>query len=441
MVLWWVGISRRHPDLHPEVGKLFRRVSFAAILICALLVVAPASARKACLFLQVDLSETLHSGLFRHVVTDALAVDLRRASLELVPAPDWQEALKQAGFRDRELLDREVVLQVARELGAEVAVTGFLRLAEGRILLGFKSYETSTGQLSAAVLKQGPAGLPVYALINEVAAELVPRLLAPPPPLPDREIVVQQEKVLRETVVQEEEVDSGRKIRVTLRSPDEGAEVLLAGEEPAGVIEDGRLVLETQADSRLILTKRKDGYHEEAQEFRLRGKDRQLRLRPLKSKTQRSLELQYTGMQFIGLGGGYRHYLLPDRLFLGGDNYFYLQLPGPGVQNGSILYHDDLRALIGTYLLFPPSSPFRVGLSTGVGAIFTLAPIGGDLQLYTDLYWSYLSFWLEYSRSHWSAYYRVDGKYSLGLFSNLLGRRNLSTEGPPPMTVGVMWKW
>ena len=408
---------------------------------CALLAAAPASARKACLFLQVDLSETPRSGLFRNVVTDALSVDLRRARFEVVPAPEWQEALKKAGFRDRELLDREVVLQVARELGAEVAVTGFLRVAEGRILLGFKSYETSTGELSAAVLKQGPAGLPVYALINEAAAELVPRLLAPPSALPEREIVVQQEKVLTETVVREEVVDSGQKIQVTLRSRDEGAEILLAGEEPVGVIEDGLLVLEAQADSRLILTKRKEGYHEESQEFRLRGKDRRLRLRPLKLRTERSLELQYTGLQFIGLGVGYRHYLVPDRLFVGGDNYFYLQLPGPDVAGGSTLYHDDLRALFGGYLLFPPSSPFRMGLGTGVGAILTLAPIGGDLELFTDLYWNYISFWLEYSRSRWSVYYRADGKYTLGLLTNLLGRRNMSSEGPPPMTVGVMWKW
>ncbi len=420
---------------------MFRRVSYAALLVCTLLASAPVSARKACLFLQVDLSETGRSALFRRVVTDALAVDLRRADLELVPVADWQAALKKSGCHDRELLDRGVVLSVARELGADVAVTGFLRLEEGRILLGFKSYETSTGRLSATVLKQGAAGLSVYALINEAAADLVPRLRQAPPPPTDREVRVRQEKVVRQTVVREETVDSGRKVQVTLRSPDEGAEILLAGEASAGRIADGRLVLETQADSRLVLTRRKDGFYEEGRELRIGGKDRQVRLRPLKKRTQRSLELQYTGMQFLGLGIGYRHYLLPDRVFISGDNYFYLQLAPPSVVGASPVYHDDLRALIGTYLFLPPSSSFRFGIGTGVGAILTLATPASGPQLYTDLYWSYVNFWFEYSRSRWSVYLRAEDKFSLGLFDNLLGMRNLVDSGPPFMTLGVMWKW
>jgi hypothetical protein len=39
-------------------------------------------------------------------------------------------------------------------------------------------------------------------------------------------------------------------------------------------------------------------------------------------------------------------------------------------------------------------------------------------------------------------YLRAEGKYTLGIGRNLLGRNMQSVSGgPPPITTGFMWKW
>lgn len=127
-----------------------RRTALASALFWTLiLAVFPAPARKACPFLSIDLSDSSRYGIFRYVVTDALAADLRQAELELVPPEAREAALKRAGMQDRDLLDKAVALRIAPELGANVALTGFLRAEEGRI------------QLYA--MKSGPAGVDPWA--------------------------------------------------------------------------------------------------------------------------------------------------------------------------------------------------------------------------------------------------------------------------------------
>ena len=85
---------------------------------------------------------------------------------------------------------------------------------------------------------------------------------------------------------------------------------------------------------------------------------------------------------------------------------------------------------------------FRLGWSTGAGVILTWFTIP-DQGLYGDWYLNLINASFELNFRRWMLYARSEGKYALDLGRNLLGQGWLSTSarGPPPITMGFMWKW
>ena len=66
----------------------------------------------------------------------------------------------------------------------------------------------------------------------------------------------------------------------------------------------------------------------------------------------------------------------------------------------------------------------------------------GHLGVVPDWYLNLINVILELNFRRWIVYTRTEGKYALDLGRNLLGQGWLSfSQGPPPMTVGFMWKW
>jgi hypothetical protein len=144
--------------------------------------------------------------------------------------------------------------------------------------------------------------------------------------------------------------------------------------------------------------------------------------------------------QLLGAGSSFRLYLTPDYLFLSPAVYVSAQPPvGSG---GSTITHLDAGFLVGEYLFFPPDSPFRLGVSAGIGAIFSWIPVTGT-PVFFDPYVDIASLWVELSFPRVSISLRSDLRYAMGgQTPNLLGQGVILWAGfLPPISLGVMYKW
>ncbi len=141
----------------------------------------------------------------------------------------------------------------------------------------------------------------------------------------------------------------------------------------------------------------------------------------------------------LGLGFGLRYYPEPDLWYVGVDDYYYVQHT---LTDGALpVHHSDTRLLIGRYLFGGPESSFRLGMVAAVGGIATWFTIP-DQPFYFDVYISPVSAFVEWNRDRWAWFFRVEGRYSMGVRSGILGRRWLMVgDGSPPVTFGVMRKW
>jgi hypothetical protein len=165
------------------------------------------------------------------------------------------------------------------------------------------------------------------------------------------------------------------------------------------------------------------------QEFRLK------RMRP---RTRWGTEFNWTFGQVLGIGVAQRYYLKPDVSYAAAELYTYAQT---NFSESHPLFHHDLRLLYGGYLFTGPDDLFRLGWSTGVGVILTWFTIA-DQGLYGDWYLNLINASLELNFRRFLVYLRAEGKYTLGIGRNLLGRNMQSVSGrPPPITTGFMWKW
>ena len=429
--------------------RIFRDIVivFFLIIISAAFLYSEEEAKdRVCILLQVGLSESKKWDLFRYVITDAMRVELNLVDFSVIPVSEWREVKKREQFSDTGLLRGANAVSLGRMVGADLVISGFVRVDRGRILFSLKSYDTATGRLTGAVVKSGRAGLHVYTLINEAAAELIPALKEKISPLPQEVVTLQEEKVVKDITYEEEISEMGKLIRVTLlaRAEDEGAEILLAGDRLAGRITNGKLSFTTKADTRLVIVNRKEGYHPDRQVFKLGDRDKRIKLRPLIPIASRGLEFEYTSMQMLGLGAAYRYYIKPDQFLVRAADYLYLQYPFLN-PNARPVVHNDFMLQVGHYVLFPPSSRFRIMVNTGLGAIITLFTdfslySNMDNPIFTDFYWNVLGFWLEANFSHWSYFYRMDMRYALGWGNNLMGAGEFSGGGPV-LTIGAVKKW
>jgi hypothetical protein len=320
-----------------------------------------------------------------------------------------------------DLLQGEKALAVAAEAGAQLAVTGFFRVEDRQFVLEIKCYDVEAGAFVQGVLETGRLNLSLYNLLDGAVKELLPkiRLIGKAPPIAGPQFVEQ----------------------VTLRSPDEGMEVLLAGAQPVGTIQDGQLLLPPipfPVGTSVAVEKRKEGYHPSREVLRLEQPVQDFKLKALRPQTRWGTEFNWTYGQVLGFGVAQRYYLKPDSSFLAAELYNYLQTNFSG---GHPLFHHDLRLLYGGYLFTGPDDFFRLGWSSGAGVILTWFTLPGQ-GLYGDWYLNLVNLSFELNYRRFLVYLRAEVKYTLGWGNNLLGTGMTSIgDGPPPVTVGFMWKW
>ncbi|MBN2351144.1 MAG: hypothetical protein JXD23_01145 [Spirochaetales bacterium] len=253
------------------------------------------------------------------------------------------------------------------------------------------------------------SGLELYNRLNDATAQLISRAGAVAKSSPEG------------TEPAGERTAKGYVQRIVVLSGDEGAEIWVNGVVRVGVITDGRLELPFQRlnlGSKFTVVQRKPGYYDDTEEFILDREWMELPLRPLERKVEHELTFVYTVGQFVGFGAGYSFYAIPRQLYFGAENYFFLQLSD--TMGSHTVFHDDLRALVGLYLISVPGMAFKVGISTGVGCIFTMIAMP-DSPLYTDIYFNVININVEFRLWEVTFFVREEMKLGLAVTNNLLG--------------------
>jgi hypothetical protein len=333
---------------------------------------------------------------------------------------------------------------VVPEPAAAVALVGSLRIEGAEIVLGVRGYELSTGGEILDIEQRASEDIGLYNQVGSLADLLVKDLLSwvrSPKThvvVPRHELMPRAAEAVRpqpeesapaaERVRAEAEAPEPAHIRVTLLSRDEGAEIYVGQGQLAGRIEGGRLAVEAPAGGTLSVEKRKAGYHPDREDFQLGEQAAELPLKPLRRIARYGLELFYTSSQFLGLGAGFRWYLIPDYLLLRADGYGYF--------SAGSAFHEDIRLTLGSYLFTPPQRRVRLAVASGLGVI--LSAFEGSA--YGDWYWEMADLWLDLNWSRWAVFFRAELRYALGLGGGLLERGFLTGYGPQ-YSIGWLWKW
>lgn len=222
------------------------------------------------------------------------------------------------------LSDETAMLEMARQLGADVAVSGFYVIDSTGIHIGVKATDILTGRPAVALSESGNAGFEVFDTIDSVSALVAGRIREALKPLPASEVVVEREEIKIETTVVEEIVGLGTPIAIVLTSKDEGTEIR-AGERVLGVISAGQLILDTIQDTRLDLSLSKPGYYSREYSFVARADKTTVALPRLKVDPRNQIQVQLSAHKPYGARLEYQIPLLRNVLVAGfGAGFHYI---------------------------------------------------------------------------------------------------------------------
>ncbi len=392
-------------------------MSIPAILLLFAFAVLPVSAQQqtpiVCLVYTIqDLSPAgSDTGAYEQTITDAVSAAAAAQGYTLVAASAWRDAAAASQSLDpSRFLTQTPALAVARAVGADVAVTGSFVVQDDQIYYSIQCWDVTAGSLAGGIQETTPFNLAFFTALNQkLTTSLFPS------------------------------VQLGRKEspRLVFTSPDEGMDVLLAGDMDIGQITDGRVswpVAGLSPGTKIVVEKRKPGFHTDRQTVVLvTGKD--IPLTPLTPEHTRSVEVDETIGQLLGVSAAIRGYSVPDWFYGYLGSSLWVQPPVTFAPR--VAYHYDNNFGFGGYLFFPPGSWFRVGIETGLGYVLTLPSTPG-FPLYTDIYADVARISLEVDLARVAFFLRTDFVYALGVGTNtLLGRGWLLNTGPQ-VTIGVL---
>jgi hypothetical protein len=399
---------------------------------------APAP-RKVCIFLFPDISpatdKTGDAVFFQSAIKENLVFELKDAGFDIVDDVKILTFQKQLKITNMDLVDGAKAMQLASAATGDVAITGFFRLEENRILFGVKCYDVLSNRLAVTVLKDGRAGASLSNLIHDAINEIIPLIQEKIPPLASLGKTIEREIPVIKKIVIKKSQEKGKRIKLTFQSNDENAQIFFA-DHLIGEIKEGSFEIPAKASSKLVIEVKKENFHAVVKTVDLGEEDMTIKLDPLVRENQFALDGEYACFQFFGVGGGFRWYPVSDWLYLRASEYFFLQLGGPST---SPVIHNDINVSVSLYLIFGPESLFRLGFLTGAGVILTnfTAP---NLPFSTDYYWDCLGMFMELNFGEWSYFLKETGRYFLGFGDNLLGT-GWNRPWPVNLSVGVVKKW
>lgn len=407
--------------------KNLNRAVFAMLLFLS--IVSPSiwaqegSGPQLSLFWDIASGKSADDVKYAEIISRTAVNYLSQAKWNPIPTGELKNVVK--GF-DRLQLETEVLsqlIELAKEQGSNFLMLISL-IKEDVLILKLQIWDIEKKSLfEFKEIVQG--GLEIYNRLNEAIVSLDTKLAK----------LKGQEHA---SVIPPTQTRKGYVQTVVLLSGDEGTEIYLNRIMRLGVITEGRLTLPylpLTLGSKIVIEKRKEGYFNDVEEFVLEDEWQELPLRPLEKIIYHEGLFIYSIGQLAGFGLGYRYHFIPGKLFVGGENYLFLQIPAS--PEGRIVWHDDLRALVGFYLLNIPGFPYKIELSTGIGAVFTLLTIP-NAPLFTDFYFNLVNITIGFRLWDFEFYVREELKLALGLGPNLLGFNFILINGQFPIfTMGV----
>ena len=400
----------------------------ALLIVCAV----PVAAQKCAIFTIQDLSSGFENKDYEQPITDSVSAAFTVGGYGIIPADVVETEAQKRGFGSRSLLDESAAVSVAQAVGADVAVTGYFTVLDDRIYISLQCWDVAAGALAAGLQQTARFNIAFYSSLHDKVSEMLPeiRLQAHPtnvaagtsPGTPAGSARAAGQPTVAD---------------LTFLSPDEGMDVYVAGDTRIGTISQGKLVWRSAGlvqGSRFSVEKRKAGYHPSQQTVRAAS---EIRLSGLEREKKYALEADWTLGQLLGLGAALRLYFQPDATFSYVSNYSFFSPPSPPRKPG-----DPRRPRPRFRYLrhLPPDSWIRLGVSAGVGSIFT-SLTGSTSQGYTDFYVDVFNLWVETRVLGPVIFLRQEWKYDIGGGSSLLPNRWLMISQFPMMTLGVMFRW
>jgi hypothetical protein len=384
----------------------------------------PSPQRKSCVVYTIqDLSTGGETADFARPITASISAAITVGGFQMVPADALGREVQESNIAPRALQGESTILTVARALSADLAVSGFYVVRDEQIFISLQCWDVQAGRLITGLQEKARFNLAFYSFLHDHVAQMIQRIQP------------------RQESLAAAPADSPSKLALTeiaFLSADEGMEIRLAGDLSIGTITEGKLLWRPDGirqETKLLVEKRKPGFHTGWQTVRAQG---EIRLSKLEKEYMHGREIDWTWGQLAGLGTTYRAYAKPDELFVSLGSYLFMQPPLSSA--GSPVYHADLNLGLGTYLFFPPDFPVRLGISSGAGMIVTISG-AGVLPPAVDLYLNVMSWWIETSLLGPVIFLRQELKFALGAGYNYLGTQWITPAGLPPMTLGVMFRW
>jgi len=408
------------------------KVALAALIALMLLQVPPSRAEPAedtvCLIFQPAVSQ--EEDRIRTILISQLDIELENRGFSVLYGAG-QEAITNQGP-----LAEEELLRLAAQTGASTVLTGSIRVQELEIILEIQGYRARTNTRVIEVERRAPTDISLYNQVSSLVQEIVPALRGQAAAVMSEPSAERAERP-KDTVKAEAAVREGPSpadtptgmVRLTLLSPDEGAQIRIAPEQEPRPIENGRLVVEAPAGAALTIERTKPGYHADRETISIPPHSAAVGLRPLVRASRFGIELVYTSSQFLGFGAAFRYYLIPDTLLLRVQHYANFSPAAPAA------FHNDVNLRVGSYLFAPPRNRLRVGIGTGLGLIFSVR----SPSAFLDVYWEIFDLWLEANFRRWAFFAKSEGRFSLDSALGMLPRGFLTRYGPQ-YTTGLLLK-
>jgi TolB-like protein len=410
----------------------------AAILAASILVLSSApcataqeqlAGRRACVLTIQNLSAGDQFDEYETSITDSIEQELAAAGARIVASSTW---VKSPGVPQeaRDLLRGPIALAVAADVGADFVVNGSYTVDGEQILVSVQCWDVASRAPVSGFLRSWRFNLAFYnSLHEEVAGRFVPKIAARGQAGADGSA---------DAAGTEAGAPRPARTDVTFLSSQDGVEVLIEGDAPAGTVENGRLNWSAGAlpkGSKLRVQKTMEGFHPGWQTVRVAP---EVALSPLVRRATKAVEIDWTLGQLVGLGATIRNYRSPDWVYRWAAGYLSMQLPPTSA--GTPYFHCDTGLGIGSYVFLPPGSPVRICVAAGAGIIWSLQPMAGA-QMFTDFYVNPLSWAVEAKLRGVNVFLRQEMKYTLGFGDNLLGRDIMMVGSSfPPVTVGVLFR-
>lgn len=461
----------------------YRVLTVLFLLMAASLPGSPPDQQAHRVWLYLTASKTEEAEEIRSIVVADLTREMERQGFSIIPEQTWRAKLSRQELSSLEQIGSSSAVRLARQAEAAIALTGSIEVEPWDITLRVQAYDVLANSLIFSTTEKESKDIGIYNKVSSLTRELIDALLIWSESSPDETTRLQSdtsiiegeldelqstettqpqaermlesdaatpgvsepaeaEKEPEPEVTEKTPVQEDAKIQVTFLSDDEGALVYLGPNKRAGTIQNGKLVVEVPGKTSLEVEVRKPGYRINREYVELQDQSVEIRLRSLVKNTRFGFELFSTSSQLLGLGTGFRLYVVPDFVLVRVDNYLYFSTSSDSADSPSA-FHEDLRLQIGSYLFTPPNRRLRFGISTGIGIILSFLRESGSQpssSSYFDCYWDLINLWLDFNWDKWAVFCRVETKYALGTGAGLLEPGLLVSYGPQ-FTVGWLRKF